>query len=251
MEGSAFRLIRSVFNPKIKQNFVRVLGNAKESIKRLNESIKRLKERVLVLKSTILKIIKKNTRLKGIGVDESSETQKEKDSIISNEIINESFSQIRSTASTNSEEKIQNLINRTSTIKNQIERITKEKKKVTPGLNNSPNNKKQNNNVESPKNIWKIVKRRNVRLISKWNYFQNIFIEKIYKIYLDIFLCIIKIPRINLTKKFFEKDISNTETNQKRITFSSTIKNINKRKSQIVPKFASLPNLSSLSQAYV
>nr|YP_009436269.1 hypothetical chloroplast RF1 [Cyphia banksiana]YP_009436286.1 hypothetical chloroplast RF1 [Cyphia banksiana]ATG26447.1 hypothetical chloroplast RF1 [Cyphia banksiana]ATG26464.1 hypothetical chloroplast RF1 [Cyphia banksiana] len=242
-----FRVIRRVFNKRIKPKFVLVLQGPKKIIKWLIKTVLVLKRK----KEELLKKLKENPRLKLIGVYESSETKKEKDSIISNEIIHESFSQIQSTAWTNSEEKIKHLINRTSTIKNKIERITKEKKKVTPGLNNSTNNKNQNNNVESPKNIWKIVKRRNVRLISKLHYFQKFFIEKIYKIYLDIFLCIINISRINLIKKIFDKDIYNTETNQKRITFSSTIKNINKRTSHIFLKFFSLPDLSSLSQAYV
>nr|YP_009436566.1 hypothetical chloroplast RF1 [Cyphia dentariifolia]YP_009436583.1 hypothetical chloroplast RF1 [Cyphia dentariifolia]ATG26842.1 hypothetical chloroplast RF1 [Cyphia dentariifolia]ATG26859.1 hypothetical chloroplast RF1 [Cyphia dentariifolia] len=242
-----FLVIRKVFNKRIKPTFVLVLQGPKKIIKWLIKTVLVLKRK----KEELFKKLKENPRLKFLGVYESSETKKEKDSIISNEIIPESFSQIQSTAWTNSEEKIKHLINRTSTIKNQIERITKEKKKVTPGLNNSTNNKNQNNNVESPKNIWKIVKRRNVRLRSKLHSFPKLFIEKIYKIYLDIFLCIINISRINLIKKIFDKDIYNTETNQKRITFSSTIKKINKRTSHILRKFFSLPDLSSLSQAYV
>nr|YP_009436863.1 hypothetical chloroplast RF1 [Cyphia schlechteri]YP_009436880.1 hypothetical chloroplast RF1 [Cyphia schlechteri]ATG27239.1 hypothetical chloroplast RF1 [Cyphia schlechteri]ATG27256.1 hypothetical chloroplast RF1 [Cyphia schlechteri] len=233
-----FQVIRRVFNKRIKPKFV--LQGPKKIRKWLIKKVLVLKRK----KEELLKKLKENPRLKLIGVYESSETKKEKDSIISNEIIHESFSQIQSTAWTNSEEKIKHLINRTSTIKNKIERITKEKKKVTPGLNNSTNNKNQNKNLESPKNIWKIVKRRNVRLISKLHYFPKFFIEKIYKIYLDIFLCIINISRINLIKKIFYKDIYNTETNQKRSTFS-------KRTSHILLKFFSLPDLSSLSQAYV
>nr|ATG26646.1 hypothetical chloroplast RF1 [Cyphia bulbosa var. bulbosa]ATG26663.1 hypothetical chloroplast RF1 [Cyphia bulbosa var. bulbosa] len=242
-----FLVIKKIFDKRIKPTFGRVLKGTKKIKKWLIKTVLVLKRK----KEELLKKLKENPRLKLIGVYESSETKKEKDSIISNEIIPESFSQIQSTAWTNSEEKIKHLINRTSTIKNQIERITKEKKKVTPGLNNSTNNKNQNNNVESPKNIWKIVKRRNVRLRSKLHSLKKFFIEKIYNIYLDIFLCIINISRINLIKKFFDKDIYNTETNQKRITFSSTIKKINKRTSHILLKFFSLPDLSSLSQAYV
>nr|YP_009436166.1 hypothetical chloroplast RF1 [Cyphia angustiloba]YP_009436183.1 hypothetical chloroplast RF1 [Cyphia angustiloba]ATG26344.1 hypothetical chloroplast RF1 [Cyphia angustiloba]ATG26361.1 hypothetical chloroplast RF1 [Cyphia angustiloba] len=232
LKENEFRVIRRVFHKIRKSTFVLVRKGPKKIRKWLIKKVLVLKRK----KEELLKKLKENPRLKLIGVYESSETKKEKDSIISNEIIHESFSQIQSTARPNSEEKIKHLINKTSTIKNKIERITKEKKKVTPGLNNSTNNKNQNNNVESPKNIWKIVKRRNVRLISKLHYFQKFFIGKIYKIYLDIFLCIINISRINLIKI---------------ITFSSTIKNINKRTSQILLKFFSLPDLSSLSQAYV
>nr|YP_009403524.1 hypothetical chloroplast RF1 [Downingia elegans]ASA34717.1 hypothetical chloroplast RF1 [Downingia elegans] len=237
LEGNTLQVIRSLLNTKIEHHLARVLRNLKESIKWFKESIKEVKEGVLVLKRSILNIIKKNTRVKEIGGAKSSETAQDSINEPSNEKINESLSEISSTASTNSEEKIQNLINRTRTINNEIERITKEKQKRTPGLNNSPNNKKQNNNVELPKNFWKIVKRKNVRFISKCKYFPKIFIEKIYQIYLDILLYIIQIPRIHVRKK---KEISNTETNQKRITLR-----------QIVPTFASLPTLSSLSQAYV
>ena len=61
--------------------------------------------------------------------------EKEKDSRISNQIINESFSQIQKiqipdwTNSSLIETKMQDMTDRTSTIKNQIERITEEKKK--------------------------------------------------------------------------------------------------------------------------
>nr|YP_009436364.1 hypothetical chloroplast RF1 [Cyphia belfastica]YP_009436381.1 hypothetical chloroplast RF1 [Cyphia belfastica]ATG26542.1 hypothetical chloroplast RF1 [Cyphia belfastica]ATG26559.1 hypothetical chloroplast RF1 [Cyphia belfastica] len=235
LNENEFRVIRRVFHKIIKPKFVLVRQGPKKIIKWLIKTVLVLKRK----KEELLKKLKENPILKLIGVYESSETKKEKDSIISNEIIHESFSQIQSTAWTNSEEKIKHLINRTSTIKNKIERITKEKKKVTPGLNNSTNNKNKNNNVESPKNILKIVKRRNVRLLSKLHYFTKFFIGKIYKIYLDIFLCIINISRINLIKKIYDKYIYNTE------------KNINKRMLRILLKFFSLPDLSSLSQAYV
>nr|YP_010118496.1 hypothetical chloroplast RF19 [Ainsliaea latifolia]QQY86353.1 hypothetical chloroplast RF19 [Ainsliaea latifolia] len=145
---------------------------------------------------------------------ESSETQTEKDSIISNQIIHESLSQIQSTDWTNysqAEQEMKNRIDRRSTIRNQIEIMKKKKKKVTPGIKKKKN---QNNNGESPPKIWKILKRKNIQLIVKF------FIEKIY---IDIFLCIINMRRIALqlfiesTKKIIEKYIYNTETNQERI----------------------------------
>nr|WVH37311.1 hypothetical chloroplast RF19 [Ainsliaea henryi] len=145
---------------------------------------------------------------------ESSETQTEKDSIISNQIIHESLSQIQSTDWTNysqAEQEMKNRIDRRSTIRNQIEIMKKKKKKVTPGIKKKKN---QNNNGESPPKIWKILKRKNIQLIVKF------FIEKIY---IDIFLCIINMRRIALqlfiesTKKMIDKYIYNTETNQERI----------------------------------
>jgi len=187
---------------------------------------------------------------------ESSETKKEKDSIISNQIINESVSQIRSTGWTNysqAEEEMQNRIDRRSTIINQIEIMKKEKKKARPGKK-----KNQNNNGESPPKIGKILKRKNIQVIVKF------FIEKIY---IDIFLCIINMRRIALqlfiasTKKVLDKYIYNTETNQesinktkqKKIDFISpmTIKRAfdNLRNSKGKPLI--FFDLSYLSQNYV
>nr|YP_009740230.1 Ycf1 [Youngia japonica]QIC54954.1 Ycf1 [Youngia japonica] len=144
---------------------------------------------------------------------ESSETQTEKDSIISNERIHESLSQIPSTGWTiysQAEEEMKYRIDRRNTIKNEIE-IMKKKKKVTPGIK-----KKKKNNVESSPKILKILKRKNIELKVQF------FIEKIY---IDIFLCIINMRKIALqlfiesTKKILDNDkyIDNNETNQERI----------------------------------
>nr|YP_010618304.1 hypothetical chloroplast RF19 [Soroseris hookeriana]WAX01598.1 hypothetical chloroplast RF19 [Soroseris hookeriana] len=141
---------------------------------------------------------------------ESSETQTEKDSIISNEIIHESLSQIRSTGWTNYsqvEEEMKHRIDRRNTIKNEIEIMKNNKKKVTPGIK-----KKKKNNAESSP----ILKIKNIELIVKF------FIEKIY---IDIFLSIINMRKIALqlfiesTKKILDNDkyIDNKETNQERI----------------------------------
>nr|YP_010900584.1 hypothetical protein RF1 [Duhaldea nervosa]WHS19257.1 hypothetical protein RF1 [Duhaldea nervosa] len=180
-------------------------------------------------------------------IHESNETQTEKDSIISNQIIHESLSQNRSTGWTNysqAEEEMKHRIDRRNTIRNQIEIIKKNKK----------------NNVESPPKVWKILKIKNIELIVKF------FIEKIY---IDIFLCIINIRRIALqlfmesTKKILEKYIDNNEneTNQERInktkqnkidlispmTIKKSFDNLrnSKRKSHI------FFDLSYLSQKYV
>nr|YP_009739974.1 Ycf1 [Crepidiastrum sonchifolium]QIC54698.1 Ycf1 [Crepidiastrum sonchifolium] len=145
---------------------------------------------------------------------ESSETQTEKDSIISTEIIHESFSQIPSKGWTNysqAEEEMKHRIDRRNTIKNEIEIMKKNKKKVTPGIK-----KKKKNNAESSPKILKILKRKNIELIVQF------FIEKIY---IDIFLCIINMRKIALqlfiesTKQILDNDkyIDNNETNPKRI----------------------------------
>nr|YP_009775841.1 Ycf1 protein [Leucanthemum virgatum]QJA16067.1 Ycf1 protein [Leucanthemum virgatum] len=123
---------------------------------------------------------------------ESSETQTEKDSIISTQIINESFSQNKSIDYSQAKEEIKHRIDRRNTIRNQIEIMKKNKK----------------NNRESPPQIWKILKRKNIELIFQFC---------IEKIYVDIFLCIINMRRISLqlfmesTKKILEKYIDNNE----------------------------------------
>nr|BDY11074.1 Ycf1 protein [Lysimachia stenosepala] len=211
----------------------------------------------------IAKIKKKLfSRLK--EVDQSSETKKEKDSITRNQIIHESVNQIRSTSWTNyllTEKKMKDLTDRTSTIRKKIEKITKEKKKVAPGINVSPNTNKSSSNTERfelLKTILQIVKRRSARLIRKFYFFIKFFIEKIY---IDILVSMIHIPRMHTklflesTKTLIDKPILNIEknneksnkTNQRKIDFISTIQkyfyNINN--SQNVDR------VSSFSQAYV
>nr|YP_009374387.1 hypothetical chloroplast RF1 [Linochilus floribundus]ARH04273.1 hypothetical chloroplast RF1 [Linochilus floribundus] len=178
---------------------------------------------------------------------ESSQTQTENDSIISNKIIHESLSQNRATGWTNylqTKEEMKHRIDRRNTIRNQIEKMKKNKK----------------NNGESPPKIWKLLKRKKIELLIQFC---------IEKIYIDIFLCIINMRRITLylfmesTKKIVEKYIDNNKRNQdqerinktkqNQIDFISpmTIKKIfdnlrnSKRKSHI------FFYLSDLSQKYV
>nr|YP_010698626.1 hypothetical protein RF1 [Corylopsis multiflora]WCH58701.1 hypothetical protein RF1 [Corylopsis multiflora] len=233
-----------------------------------NETKEWVIKSILFIKTRIKELSKKNPILLfGLReIDESSETKKEKDLIISNnnQMIHESSIQIRSMDWTNyslTEKKMKDLTDRTSTIRNQIEKITKEKTKefLTPEINISPNKKSNNaKRLESPKNIWQVLKRRNTRLIRKWHYFIQFFIEKIY---IDILRCIINIPRINAqlflesTKKLIDKYIYNNEANQERIdkTNKNTIHFI-KSLSNIRNSNKNLQifcDLSSLSQAYV
>uniref|UniRef100_UPI0030FF3549 hypothetical protein RF1 n=1 Tax=Primula chapaensis TaxID=690490 RepID=UPI0030FF3549 len=226
----------------------------------------RFSKNILFLKLIIKEISKINiftfSRLK--EVDKSSETKKANDSITGNQIINESINQIRSRNWTNfllTEKKMNGLTDRTNTIRKKIERITKEKKKVTPGINVSSNTNSCNaKRFQLTKKLWQILKRRSARLIRKFSFFIKFFIEKIY---IDILLSIINIPKINTklflesTKNFIEKSISNTKknneksnkTNQNTIDFISTIQkpfyNISNNNSQ------NFDELSSFSQAYV
>lgn len=154
---------------------------------------------------------------------------------------------------------MKDLTNRTSTIKNKIERITKEKKKVTPEIDINPNKTNNIKNSNRQKKIFQILKSRNTRVIWKFHYFLKLFIQRLY---INLFLSIINIPRITTqlflksTNKLIEKFISNNEINQEKINnkknslyvyfdYKKSLYNISKKNSHI------LCDLSYLSQAYV
>nr|YP_010600051.1 hypothetical protein RF1 [Gomphrena globosa]WAL04524.1 hypothetical protein RF1 [Gomphrena globosa] len=234
-----------------------------KKIRKLNKkSTTERKNRIIEILIFLKKKIKNTLTVNPILVlrEESSESKKEKDWIIDNHMIHESSIQTQSqnwTTSSVTEKKMKDLVNRTKTIQNKIEKISKDNRKI----NISPiyGTKK----FESTKNIVQIVKRRNARLIRKSNYIVKFFREKIY---VDIFLYIINISRINTqlfiesTKNLIDKYSYTNKRNhervhkikKKKITFSSTIKNeflvffsnINKN-SKILSDF------SFLSQAYV
>nr|YP_009872495.1 Ycf1 [Paederia scandens]QKT21734.1 Ycf1 [Paederia scandens] len=219
-------------------------------------------ENFLFIKRLIKELSKVNPiRLLGLRkIYDSNESTAKKNSIISNEIIDESFNQIQFPHWTNSsltEKKKKNITNRTSTIRNEIETITKAKTKINPGIYISPNKRSSNTErFEFSKSFWKILKKQNDRLISKFDSFLKIFVEKIY---IEILLFIINIPGIN-TQSFFEskKKIRDTKTNYKKINkqnhntiyFISSIKksiaNINNKTNSHL-----FCDLSYLSQAYV
>nr|WKK46714.1 Ycf1 protein [Cuphea hyssopifolia] len=227
---------------------------------------------ILFLKRIIKELLKINPipffELREIS--ELCETKKEKDSIMSNLIIHESSSQIRFMNLKDyslTEKKMNDLAARTTTIGNQIDKITTEQKKgfFTSELNNKRNissNKRSSPAKQVPPiNIFlKKLKRGNLRFIRK-SYFIIKFV--IQRLYIDIVLSIIYIPRINtqlfveFSKKKFEKYISNNQRNKEKINkpnkntvrFISTIKKStcyisNKNQKRIF-------DLSSLSQAYV
>nr|YP_010935277.1 hypothetical protein RF1 [Lindernia rotundifolia]WKW53382.1 hypothetical protein RF1 [Lindernia rotundifolia] len=252
---------------KFKKKYFQILIVVKGKIKLVLKEIKKwVIKSVIFLKKMIKELSKLNPillfRLRKVERDESSEMKEEKDSIISNQIINESFIEISALNCTNSsltEKKIKDFTDRTRIIRNQIERITKEKKKVTQKINISPN--KRSYNVKRFYK-WQIFKRKNTRLICKLPLFFQFFIERIYT---DLILSIINIPRVNTelffesTKKKFDKSLYNNEKNQEGInkqktnpiTFISTIKKSldiisnNQRNSYM------FYDLSYVSQAYV
>nr|YP_009337980.1 hypothetical chloroplast RF1 [Gossypium harknessii]AJE75567.1 hypothetical chloroplast RF1 [Gossypium harknessii] len=237
------------------------------------ETKKWITQSILFLKGLIKELSKINP-IPFFGLREPYELgETKKDSIISNKMIHKSSLQIQSMAWTNyslTEKKIKDLTKRTNTIKNQIQKILiiKEKKNefLTQEINSSSNKiSYQDKIVESAKKFWQIVKRRNIRLIRKFYFFIKFFIEKIY---MDILLYIINIPRTNTqlflesTKKMIENFIHNNEANQERI--NKTTKNTTHFISTIKTSLSSLSNisirnknekafcdLSSLSQAYV
>nr|QKV45688.1 hypothetical chloroplast RF1 [Ribes roezlii] len=222
-----------------------------------------INQNILFIQRIIRELSKKNPILAFWlrKVYESSETKKEKDSIISNSMIHESSSQIKSMDWTNNsltEKKTKDLTDRTNLIKNQIGKITKENQKavLTPEKSMSPNKKSHDaKRLESPTHFWQMLKRGNTRLIRKSIIFIKVFIERIS---IDILLCMINIPRINAqlflesTKKNMDKYISKMEANQDRIDKKNknTIHFI-KSLSNIRTLNKNSQNLSSLSQAYV
>nr|QIQ22773.1 hypothetical chloroplast RF1 [Cistanche deserticola]QIQ22794.1 hypothetical chloroplast RF1 [Cistanche deserticola] len=199
-------------------------------------------------------------RLKEVKIYESRELKKEKDSLISNQIIHESLSTISSTNWTNSsvtEKKIKDLAIQTNKIINQIQIISKEKKKITQKINNliSANKKNYNNKIFKK---WQILNRRNARIICKLLPFLKFYIEKIYT---DIFLYSINILKMNtelflkLKKKKFQKLIYNNEKKQRIIKKKKnvtpfTLKLLNNISKTNSHTFYDL-DLSYVSQAYV
>nr|YP_010456971.1 hypothetical protein RF1 [Maytenus hookeri]UUA68104.1 hypothetical protein RF1 [Maytenus hookeri] len=196
-----------------------------------------------------------------IGLDELNETKK--DFITNKRTIHESAIQIIPMGWTNSslaETRMQDLTNKKRTIINQIQKKKKKEKKVISKKKRSPN--KITYGTKRFGSLKKILKRINARVVRKFYYLIKIFIEKIY---IDIFLSIIQIPKINAelflesARNLIDKYIYNNDENQEKadidkvnqntIHFISNIKksltNISNKKTRV------FRDLSSLSQAYV
>nr|YP_010468912.1 Ycf1 protein [Santolina chamaecyparissus]UVF32280.1 Ycf1 protein [Santolina chamaecyparissus]UVF36730.1 Ycf1 protein [Santolina chamaecyparissus] len=189
----------SFFEPIFKDIDYKVeIRNLHFRVQKVLKKIKKKQEKAFLFLKQIIKALLKGKKIPLFiprEIYESSETQTEKDSIISTEIIHESFSQNKSRDYSQAKEEIKHRIDRRNTIRNQIEIMKKTKK----------------NNRESPQKILKILKRKNIELIFQFC---------IEKIYVDIFLCIINMRRISLqlfmesTKKILEKYIDNNEINK-------------------------------------
>nr|YP_009259845.1 hypothetical chloroplast RF19 [Leitneria floridana]ANC29247.1 hypothetical chloroplast RF19 [Leitneria floridana] len=254
---------------KLKKKSLIVLRVIKERTKLFQNVAKETKviKKILFLLKDLSKI--NLFRLKEI--DELVETKQ--NAIISTQMIHESYIEIPSRDWTNfslteKEKKMKDLTTRTSIIRTQIEKITKEKKKgsLTQEINMSLNKPSFCDKIlESSKIIWQILKKRNTRLIRKSYFFIKFFIERVY---INIVLLTLTIPRINAKTfleskinkiKFFDKSISNNEanrekinkTNKKRIHFISTIKKSLSRIRNNNSKISCNLSSFSQSQAYV
>nr|YP_010953047.1 Ycf1 protein [Dianella tasmanica]WMQ75335.1 Ycf1 protein [Dianella tasmanica]WMQ75420.1 Ycf1 protein [Dianella tasmanica] len=246
---------------KAKKPFFEVIKIFKEKrkgfLKVSKEKTRWVVKIVLVINLIMKKFQKVNPllllKLREVKVYEPNENTK--DSKINNKTICESTVRTQSMNWVNEnysliETKMKDLANKTSTIKTQIEDITKDKKKIIQTWDDKRS--------ESQKDIWQIFKRKNIRFICKSHYFMRSFIEKIY---IDILLCTIKILRVNAqllvesTKKISKKSTSKDEINQDGI--EKTNQNTMNFILAIKKSFSNINNsniyfdLSSLSQAYV
>nr|YP_010288304.1 hypothetical chloroplast RF1 [Rubia yunnanensis]UKU08906.1 hypothetical chloroplast RF1 [Rubia yunnanensis]UNP54785.1 Ycf1 protein [Rubia yunnanensis] len=258
--------IKLVKCKKIYFLFLKVFKEKTKFFVTISKEIKRwFVKNFLFIKKLIKELSKVNLiRLLGLRkVYDSNENTGKKDYKISNERINESFSQIRFPHWPNSSltEKKNKTYNRTNKIRNQIKKITKAKTKKNPRIYISPN--KMSSNIKKfkfSKMILKIVKKRNDRLISKFDSFIKIFVEKLY---INIFLFIINISRLNTqsfieSKKKYRDDKGINETTYERINKKNYntiyfISNIKKSIATINNKKNShlFCDLSYLSQAYI
>nr|YP_009488321.1 hypothetical chloroplast RF19 [Papaver orientale]AWD30724.1 hypothetical chloroplast RF19 [Papaver orientale] len=192
--------------------------------------------------------------------------ENKKMSLKENQIVHESSSRIRSMSWTNyslTEKKIEDLADRTSTIKNQIEKIINDKKNtfLIPDRNINPNDTSCNDKkLEAPKVFWRIFQRISSRLIRKRHSFLNFLIEKIY---MDTLLYLINIPRINAQ---FSLDLKKGDIDKKSYNDEIKKEEVEERKKKrihvISTKKRALSNISNknlhhfcapvdLSQAYV
>nr|UEV86398.1 hypothetical chloroplast RF1 [Albizia kalkora]UEV86417.1 hypothetical chloroplast RF1 [Albizia kalkora] len=268
--SSSPRKRRSFFDPIFKELKKKIKIWKKHFFQRTKSFLNITKEKAQWIIQILLFLKEKRKKLSlseliKIKIDELNEIQKDSTKSKSNPMIYESTIPIQSINWTDcslTEKKIKDLNDRTKKIIKQIEEFKKDKKKGSERNICSKKTTYDDKRLELQKNIWQILQKRNVRLFRKSHSFLKFFIERVY---IDIFLCIINIPKINVqlflesTKKILNKYIYNNEANEERkrsdkkdqslIHFISTIKksicNIRNTNSQ------NFCDVSSLSQAYV
>nr|YP_010421748.1 hypothetical protein RF1 [Urtica mairei]USG55800.1 hypothetical protein RF1 [Urtica mairei] len=258
---SFFEPIFKELKKKCKKSFFRIIQILKERIQYfINKKKKKLPK------------IKKITLFRLKEIYESSENKTEQNFIRNNEIIQESTINIQSTNSTIcalTKQKIQGLVPRTSTIINEIQKVSNDNKKEFRSLHikNSLNKNNSDKRLESTKTFFKLLKKRNVLLNSKTTYFLNFLLERIHRnilIYIkNIYKAIVHLFFLNNKKKKINKYICytnyiyNNETNQEKLdktnkkitlfiyTITRAFSNISNKRLQ------SFYDLSSFSQAYI
>nr|YP_010514279.1 hypothetical protein Ycf1 [Macroptilium erythroloma]UXL85932.1 hypothetical protein Ycf1 [Macroptilium erythroloma] len=261
-------LVRKVFSEKFKLFLNIVIEKAKWIIKSIVESVKKsivfLTEKLKqFLKSLFIFLKRKPKKL-----DELIENKKYSPILIfkNNPMISEATISIQSKKSTNfslKKKSIKDLNTKRKVVIKKIEKLKKKEKKrgLVISETNIHSNKTiyDNKRIELKKKNLQILQRRNIRLTKKSHSFFQFFIKKIY---IDIFLYIISIPKIHIQpfleskKKFLTKWIYDNETNAERAykTNQSIIPFISK-----LHKYFNHKNLNShnyfdvsfLSQAYV
>nr|YP_010354021.1 hypothetical chloroplast RF19 [Calanthe reflexa]UOF76038.1 hypothetical chloroplast RF19 [Calanthe reflexa] len=253
---------------KVKNKFLQVLKSLnkkrKTFLKVRKEKTKGVIKIVRVIKLIMKKLEKGNPNLLFELRKEKvyEPNKKEKDFKRNNKILRESSVLNRTMNLLNHsliERRMKDISDKTIKIRNQIERTAKDKKKKELIYDNKRSG--------SQKHIWKILKKKNIRLMRKSHYFIKSFIEKIY---IDILLCTITVSKINAqlffesTKKIFNKSIYNNEINQEQERIDETNKNTMNFILTIKKLFSNTDNtknikknsntywnFSSLSQAYV
>nr|UNP34807.1 hypothetical chloroplast RF1 [Chrysojasminum subhumile] len=263
LKENIFQLGRMLFQRIFKKKIKLLRKVSKEWVIKIIILFKKIREELKKKKELLKKIIEffkrttislfRSKQSRKVEVYESSETQKERDPITSNHLIAESFTQISSPSSTNSEKKLKDLTNKLNKIRNEIERIRKEKKKINPEKKSSLKKRSFN------------TKRLQGRLVRKLPVYLKLFIQRIYT---GIFFSIINIRKMNKEfflesiKKILNKSIFNNKTiqdqeiinkNKNLFLFISTIKKI---KESLYPNNSKenshiFYDLSCLSQAYV
>nr|YP_010576879.1 hypothetical chloroplast RF19 [Orostachys malacophylla]UZN44577.1 hypothetical chloroplast RF19 [Orostachys malacophylla] len=206
----------------------------------------------------------KNKRILLFGLselDEWGETKNEKDFIKNTKLIHESPIPSRSknwTKHSLTEKKMQDITIRTSTIRNQLEKLLKDKKKDfrISEINNRFNKKRhavKRLELKKIKIICQIVKKQITRLIFNSQYFIQFFIERIY-IAILLLINIIRIKgqlffhfesKIKMDKYTYNNEGNKKEKKKDFRNFRQSCFYISNKNSILIF------DLSSLSQAYV
>nr|NP_084853.1 hypothetical protein LocoCp080 [Lotus japonicus]Q9BBN6.1 RecName: Full=Protein TIC 214; AltName: Full=Translocon at the inner envelope membrane of chloroplasts 214; Short=AtTIC214 [Lotus japonicus]BAB33253.1 hypothetical protein [Lotus japonicus] len=257
-----FFLILKIVNERTK-NFITTL---KETSKRIIQSILK---KVLFLNKKIKKLYNYLFLFRFKKIDELNQNKKNFPITKNNPIIYESTILIQAINKTNcslTEKKIKAINAKTKKIIKKIERMTKENKGGFLISEINSNSKKTSSNtkgLELEKKILQILQRRNVQLTHKLYSFFKFLLNFMKKVYTDIFLCIVSVPRINVqfflesTKKIINQSIYNKKTNeeiidktnQSIIHFISIINKSSNTKN--TNSAANSYEVSALSQAYV